>query len=76
LADDPQRPRSHGQKSQRPHDLKAFATKEDLKEGLAATLADYKQYTRALFEDLKGDIGLLAEHLVQVSQKIDDLRPR
>ena len=57
-------------------DLKAFATKDDLREGLAATLAESKHYTRVLFEDLKGDIQLLAEHLVRVSDVVERLDRR
>lgn len=57
-------------------DLKAFATKDDLREGLAATLAESKHYTRVLFEDLKSDIQLLAEHLVHVSEVVERLDRR
>ncbi len=57
-------------------DLKAFATKDDLREGLAATLAESKHYTRVLFEDLKSDIQLLAEHLFRVSEVAEGLDRR
>ena len=57
-------------------DLKAFATKDDLKQGLASTLAESKLYTRVLFEDLKSDIGLLAEHLAHVSEVVDEIARR
>jgi len=57
-------------------DLKRFATKDDLREGLAATLAESKHYTRVLFEDLKSDIQLLAEHLVHVSEVVERLDRR
>ena len=43
-------------------DLKAFATKDDLNE--------VKRMLRALHEDLKSDIGLLAEHLVDVMTRL------
>ena len=43
-------------------DLKAFATKEDLDE--------VKRMVRSFHEDLKSDIGLLAEHLVDVMTRL------
>ncbi len=52
-------------------DLKRFATKEDLREGLEATLSESQHSPRALFEDLKGDVGLLAEHLAHISLRLD-----
>jgi hypothetical protein len=57
-------------------DLKAFATKEDLRQGLAATLAEAKQFTLVLYEDLKDDIGLLSEHLAHVMQVVDRIDRR
>jgi hypothetical protein len=57
-------------------DLKAFATKEDLRQGLAATLAEAKQFTLVLYEDLKGDIRLLVEHLAHVVHVVDRLDRR
>ena len=57
-------------------DLRVLATKDDLKNGLAATLAESKHFTRTLYEDLKSQIGLLAEHLARMSQKIDDIHRR
>ena len=61
--------------------VRDLATKADLKDGLAATLAQ----SRMLYEDLKADIGLLAENLAHIShdlgnkigqlaQKIDERR--
>ena len=66
--------------------VRDLATKDDLKDGLAATLAESKQFTLPLYENLKDDIGLLADNLarisqelgakiVQISQKLDE-RPR
>ena len=43
-------------------DLKAFATKDDLDE--------VKRMVRALHEDLKSDIGLIAEHLADVMTRL------
>ena len=43
-------------------DLKAFATKDDLDE--------VKRMVRALHEDLKSDIGLVAEHLADVMTRL------
>ena len=50
-------------------DLKAYATKDDL----AAGLTEAKRFTQVLFEDLKGDIKLLAGHLADVSQDVAKL---
>ena len=43
-------------------DLKAFATKDDLDE--------VKRMVRVLHEDLKSDIGLIAEHLADVMTRL------
>ncbi len=53
-------------------DLKAYATKDDLREGLA----DARSYARVLYEDLKSDIHLLAEHVVRIAQAVDRLEKR
>ena len=50
--------------------VRNLATKNDLSEGLASTLAESKHYTLVLFEDLKGDIRLLAEGLAHQSQAL------
>ena len=60
-------------------DLKAFATKVDLKEALKpyATRAEMlekfeeaKRYALVLHEDLKSDIALIAEHLADVMARL------
>jgi len=43
-------------------DLKAFATKEDLRE--------LRRFVLVLHEDLKSDIGLIAEHLAEVMTRL------
>ena len=53
-------------------DLKAFATKDELREGLAES----KRYTQVLIEDVKSDIRLLAEHLVHVAEGVERLERR
>ena len=52
-------------------DLKAFATKDDLKAFATKDhLNEVKRMLRAFHEDLKSDIGLLAEHLVDVMTRL------
>ena len=60
-------------------DLKAFATKEDLKEALKpyATRVEMeekfeeaKRFALVLHEDLKSDIALIAEHLADVMTRL------
>ena len=52
-------------------DLKAFATKDDLKAfATKDDLNEVKRMLRALHEDLKSDIGLLAEHLANVMTRL------
>ena len=60
-------------------DLKAFATKEELKEALkpSATRAEMeekfeeaKRFALVLHEDLKSDIALIAEHLADVMTRL------
>lgn len=54
-------------------DLEAFATKEEL-QALAAEMrqgfADARRFTLVLHEDLKGQIGLIAEHLADVMSRL------
>ena len=52
--------------------IRDLPTKADLKDGLAETLAG----SRALFEEVKGDYRLLAEHLANVPTEIRELRER
>lgn len=47
--------------------LPTLATKDDVREGVAES----KRHTLVLFEDLKSDIRLLAEHLASQSQRLD-----
>jgi hypothetical protein len=52
-------------------DLKAFATKEDLKAfATKADLDEVKRFVLVLHEDLKSDIGLIAEHLADVMTRL------
>ena len=52
-------------------DLKAFATKDDLKAfATKDDLDEVKRMVRALHEDLKSDIGLVAEHLADVMTRL------
>ena len=52
-------------------DLKAFATKDDLKAfATRDDLDELKRMVRALHEDLKSDIGLVAEHLADVMTRL------
>ena len=52
-------------------DLKAFATKDDLKAfATRDDLDEVKRMVRVLHEDLKSDIGLLAEHLANVMTRL------
>ena len=46
--------------------VRDLATKADLRDGLAAVRSE----SRMLYEDLKGDIGLLAENLAHISQDL------
>jgi hypothetical protein len=59
--------------------LEAYPTKEDLKEALKvyATkdhlktgLEDAKRHALVLHEDLKGQLGLIAEHLADVMSRL------
>ena len=59
--------------------LPTLATKEDLTTGLnglearlTVRIDDASQQARALYEDLKGDIRMLAAHIASASQKPDD----
>ena len=47
-------------------DLKAFATKEDLKEAFS----EAKRHAVMLFERTQEQLGLLAEHLADISQRL------
>ncbi len=52
-------------------DLKAFATKDDLKAfATRDDLDEVKRMVRVLHEDLKSDIGLIAEHLAEVMTRL------
>jgi hypothetical protein len=52
-------------------DLKVFATKEDLKAyATKADLDEVKRFVLVLHEDLKSDIGLIAEHLADVMTRL------
>jgi hypothetical protein len=48
--------------------VRHLATKDELREGLA----DLRRHMHVLYEDLKGDILLLAEHLAHVAQRLDE----
>lgn len=47
-------------------DLKAFATREELNE----KFEEAKRFALVLHEDLKGTIGLIAEHLSDVMNRL------
>ena len=56
-------------------DLKAFATKEDLKAyptraEMNDKFEEAKRFALVLHEDLKADIGLIAEHLADVMSRL------
>ena len=52
-------------------DLKAFATKDDLKAfATKEGLRELRRFLLVLHEDLKSDIGLIAEHLAEVMTRL------
>ena len=56
-------------------DLKAFATKEDLnafatKDDLKEAFSEAKRHAVMLFERTQEQLGLLAEHLADISQRL------
>ena len=51
-------------------DLKAFATKDDLKEAFS----EAKRHAVMLFERTQEQLGVLAEHLVDISQRLPPRR--
>ncbi len=60
-------------------DLKAFATKEDLKatrDELRAEIAEARRHATMLNEDLRDDIRIVLEHLVALSNRVEALSRR
>jgi hypothetical protein len=54
-------------------DLKAFATKEELKQGLSDVreeLKDVKRHAVMLFEQTQEQLGIIATHLADISQRL------
>ena len=51
-------------------DLKAFATKDDLKEAFS----EAKRHAVMLFERTQEQLGMLAEHLADISQRLPPRR--
>ena len=54
-------------------DLKAFATKEELKQGLSDVreeIKDVKRHTTMLFEQTQEQLEIIATHVADISQRL------
>jgi hypothetical protein len=54
-------------------DLEAFATKDELKQGLSEVreeIKDVKRHAAMLFEETQEQLGIIATHLADISQRL------